>query len=227
MPKGLLLQFLENVSWRVLEDYSLVAKALTRHKPGVYALYRKGKLYYVGLASSLQGRLKTHLRDRHHGRWDRFSVYLTATDEHIKELESLLLRIVDPVGNRLGGRLRRAVNLRPILNKRIKDQDDDRRALLLGGSVAQRRIRLKTRRGSGTVALAGLVERRLSLVGHYRGKRYRASLRRDGRISYGKRLYDSPGAAANAARGRPTNGWSFWRYRTSDGNWVKLRRLKQ
>jgi hypothetical protein len=40
------------------------------------------------------GRLKGHLRDCHKGLWDRFSVYLTSDAEHIKELESLLLRII-------------------------------------------------------------------------------------------------------------------------------------
>jgi restriction endonuclease S subunit len=31
-----------------------------------YALFRRGKLYYVGLASDLRGRLRTHVKD-HHG----------------------------------------------------------------------------------------------------------------------------------------------------------------
>jgi len=45
-----------------------------------------GKLQYVGLAGSLQGRLKTHLHDRHKDSWDRFSVYLTITDSHLREV---------------------------------------------------------------------------------------------------------------------------------------------
>ena len=98
--KSLVLQHLEDISWRVLEDYLQVIKDMIRGRAGVYALYRRKKLYYVGLATNLMGRLKSHLKDRHHGSWDRFSVYLTMKDEHMKELESLLLRIVNPVGNK-------------------------------------------------------------------------------------------------------------------------------
>jgi hypothetical protein len=58
-----------------------------RGRNGVCA-YRKGKLYYSGLASDLRGRLRWHLRDRHAQRWDTFSVYLTIGDKHLRELES-------------------------------------------------------------------------------------------------------------------------------------------
>lgn len=98
MPKNhaLLLQYLEGVSWRILEEYPDAVRELIRRRAGVYALYRGRKLYYVGLASNLMGRIKNHLKDRHHGSWDKFSVYLTQHHEHMKELESLLLRIVKP-----------------------------------------------------------------------------------------------------------------------------------
>ena len=84
--KRLVTQHLEGISWRVLEEYPEIVRKLIRRQAGVYALYRRNKLYYVGLASNLMGRLKSHLRDRHNGAWDKFSVYLTVRDEHIKEL---------------------------------------------------------------------------------------------------------------------------------------------
>jgi GIY-YIG catalytic domain. len=77
----------------------------------VYALYNDNKLYYVGLASNLNSRLKHHLNDRHANTWDRFSVYLTQGDEHLREIEALLLRISSPKGNRQAGKLRASENL--------------------------------------------------------------------------------------------------------------------
>ena len=97
--KPLVLRHLEDVSWRVLEEYPEVVRKLIRRQAGIYVLFRRDKLYYVGLANNLMGRLKSHLGDRHHGYWDRFSVYLTIDDEHMKELESLLLRIIEHSGN--------------------------------------------------------------------------------------------------------------------------------
>jgi len=123
MPTGkrLVTEHLENISWRVLEDYPQVVSDMIKRRAGVYALYKGEKLYYVGLASNLMGRLKTHLKDRHRGAWNRFSVYLTLRDEHIKELESLLLRIVNPEGNKQRGSFVKSHNLYPSLNKQITE----------------------------------------------------------------------------------------------------------
>src|SRR3954463_5997996 len=107
----LVCQQLENISSRVLEDYQDIIKQYIRGRNGVYALYNGDKLYYVGLATNLRGRLKQHLRDRHGKLWDRFSVYLTIGDHHIKEMESLLLRITRPVGNKQIGKFVRCENL--------------------------------------------------------------------------------------------------------------------
>ena len=112
MPKGkrLVTEHLENVSWQVLDDYPEIIKSIIKKRAGVYALYKADELYYVGLASNLMARLKTHLKDRHKGAWNRFSVYLTLRDEHIRELESLLLRIVNPEGNKIRGQFVKSQN---------------------------------------------------------------------------------------------------------------------
>jgi hypothetical protein len=60
-----------------LDEYRDIVRTMIRGKSGVYALYKQDKLYYVGLASNLMTRVNGHLKDRHHGAWDRFSVYLT------------------------------------------------------------------------------------------------------------------------------------------------------
>jgi len=40
----LVLQHLEDISWRVLEAYPQIIKSLIKGKPGVYALYKRKKL---------------------------------------------------------------------------------------------------------------------------------------------------------------------------------------
>src|SRR5678815_1561376 len=113
---ALLLGYLEKISWRVLDQYPQLVKEMIRHKSGVYALYRQDKLYYVGLAKNLMGRLRGYLKDRHRGSWDRFSVYLTVNDAHMKQLESLLLRIARPSGNRVSGGFGGSASLYRTLN---------------------------------------------------------------------------------------------------------------
>jgi len=66
----LVCQQLENASSDVLEKYPDIISHYMRRRNGVYALYRRERLYYVGLATNLRSRLKQHLRDRHRGLWD-------------------------------------------------------------------------------------------------------------------------------------------------------------
>ena len=68
-------QHLEYINVSALDKYQKIIRAYSRQREGVYALYRKGRLYYVGLASDLKWRLGAHLKDRHKEKWDRFSVY--------------------------------------------------------------------------------------------------------------------------------------------------------
>jgi len=96
--KGFVREYLERVSWRVLEKHRPTVRAMIRGHSGIYALYKGDKLYYVGLANNLMGRVNNHLKDRHKGKWDRFSVYLTTDDAHMRPLEALVLRVVDPHG---------------------------------------------------------------------------------------------------------------------------------
>lgn len=229
MPKGkrLVTEHLEGVSWRILEDYPDVVKDLIRKRSGVYALYKGEDLYYVGLASNLMVRLKTHLKDRHKGAWNRFSVYLTLRDEHIRELESLLLRIVNPEGNKVRGSFVKSQNLYRTLNKAITDYDADHRAELLGGWVEKRRKSIRASKAKGKGALKGLVTKRTILKGWDGDWEYTASLRKDGTIRYGDKVYDTPNSSARAALGRPKGGWAFWHYKNIDGEWVRLLTLKR
>jgi hypothetical protein len=117
---GLVSQYLEGISREALAEYQRFFRDQGRRRNGVYALYRRKKLHYVGLARDLRGRLRQHLKDKHGKSWDRFSMYLTVGDDHIRELESLVLRIVRPSGNRQIGRFARAQNLRRDFARRVR-----------------------------------------------------------------------------------------------------------
>jgi len=225
--ESLLLGFVEQLSWRVLDEYRDIIRDVIRRKPGVYALYKQDKLYYIGLASNLMSRVNGHLRDRHRGSWDHFSVYLTKDKAHIKPLESLLLRIAKPSGNRVSGGFGRPINLYRFLHRAMSEADADRRARILGGSVARRLRRRRTRETRGSLVLAGLVDRRLALRGRWKRRRLKATLRRDGYISFRGRQYDSPSAAAARAVGHAMNGWKFWHYRLAPRRWVPLGHLRR
>ena len=96
--EALVHQHLENVSRDLLEQYPDEVRRFIGRNAGIYALYRKDKLYYVGLATALRGRLRAHVRNRHGNSWDRFSIYLTIKDQHLREMEALLLSYRQPKG---------------------------------------------------------------------------------------------------------------------------------
>jgi hypothetical protein len=224
----LVSQYMEQISSEVFDDYQQLLREYVRNRHGVYALYRREKLYYVGLAKDLRGRLKTHLKDRHAQKWDRFSVYLTITDSHVKELESLLLRIVQPKGNRIGGGFARAQNLKKELRTRIRSEQKMRMEALLGRTGPRRKqsVRVAKLESENGPVLARYAKRPRVLRANYKGKRYAARVLRDGRISYGGVKYNSPSMAGVAVIKRPCNGWDFWTYERAPGEWVRLKQLR-
>ena len=107
MEKNLFVAVLENVDKEFLLDdkYAKIRKKEFAKKSGIYALYdKKGKLYYVGRASNLQGRLNQHSKhNKHSGKWDYFSIYFTKKKNIEIELEAIVLSFlwekIKPKGN--------------------------------------------------------------------------------------------------------------------------------
>lgn len=227
----LVSQYLEHVSRNALEEYQDTIREFVRRRHGIYALYRNGKLYYVGLASNLRNRLKAHLKDHHRDSWDRFSVYLTIDDGHIRELESLALRIVKPSGNRQIGKFARAENLRPKLARLIRTNERERLRDLLGMSSGNNRGLAGTKSvdpGLGAAVLSGYITGAMRIRGTHKGKTVKARVWRNGTIHFGGKIYNSPSLAGAAAVGRKTcNGWTFWTYERAPGDWVKLAELRK
>lgn len=97
-------------------------KEIIHEKPGIYALYKEDKLYYVGLASSLYGRVKWHLKDKHAGKWDHFSIFIVKSSKYLKDLETAIITIAEPKGNSIKGSIPNQSFLKRLLRRRIKDK---------------------------------------------------------------------------------------------------------
>jgi len=230
--RALVLGYLERVSSKIFSDFPQELTDLVGRSHGVYALYKGKRLYYVGLASNLRGRLKQHLRDKHAGKWDKFSVYLVRKADHIKELETLIMRVANPAGNTATGRLPRAENFKADLLKRIKEKQEHQLYALIGARVHGRKK--KGIRGRKTVdkkytghpTLSPYIKSGFRIRGEYKGQTYRAIVNRSGSIRYNGQLYNSPSMAGKAARGRNTNGWTFWKFKNAEGEWITLDQLR-
>lgn len=221
---------MEGISAKAIEQYQDIIREYIRDRHGIYALYKRDRLYYVGLATNLRGRLNQHLRDRHRGLWDRFSVYLTIGGDHIKELESLLLRIVKPKGNSQSGKFPTSQDLkrRLMLDVRLRQREELQVLIgkLLKVNRVARRKRIDRREKSETV-LGPYIDGPLRLQATYRGKLYRARVRNRGWIFYNGYLYSSPSHVARDICGHNVNGWIFWKYERAPGDWVQLKTLKR
>jgi len=225
----LVCQHLENISREALEKHQEIIRAYVRGRQGVYALYRRGKLYYVGLATDLRKRLKHHLKDKHSQSWDHFSVYLTIRDSHLRELEALILRTVRPAGNKQKSKFARSEDLRRRFRRDIKRcvlAEVD--GLFSEPRPAQARRREAIPNGTGRKAvLAKYITRPIRLKAKFKGRIVKARVRRDGKVRFDGKVYTSPSVAAAVAYKRKTcNGWRFWHYERAPGDWVLLNTLR-
>ncbi len=213
----LVSDYLEDLPGIILDQVGIVEEFVAG-KPGIYALYTDNRLYYVGLATNLKARLKQHQKDRHSGAWDRFSVYLTTHDEHLKDLESLLLRVTrKPEGNRQNGKFRGASNQSSELHRRYKlfQEEEFKEIFNLQEKPAKSKKAplnpMETR--SGPFALRGL----------HKGKTFKALLLKDGSVRLGSWVFTSLSAAASHVTKHPTNGRWFWHIKSTEGDWVRLK----
>jgi len=222
----LVSQMLEKLDASALEQYEHIIRRYTRGRHGVYALYRDDTLYYVGLARDLQGRLKQHLKDRHRGFWNRFSVYLTIGNSFVKEMETLLLRIAQPKGNKQLGKFVKCQDLHPVVRRdfrsdyKLKEQSMFRRRPV--AKADQKEVE-----GKHQAVLAGYVRDGFALKARRNGKDYKARVQKNGSIKFQGQVFMSPSGAGVAARGHSTDGWSFWHYERAPGDWVPLKELRK
>jgi hypothetical protein len=230
----LVCQHLERISRKLLEEYPEVIRQFVKGRHGIYALYRGNRLYYVGLASNLRSRLRHHLRDRHGQTWDRFSIYLTLTNSHLPELESLVLRISSPKGNVQASKFQKSQDLQRNVRRMIREARKKEEKELFGEQIPLRQIKPKSKDYG---VLAQFLDKRIHIRFRYKGKLYIAHVHKDGWITFAaesakaKRFrgkeFKSPSAAAAAVAGHGMNGWRQWKYERSPGEWVILDELRK
>ena len=215
---------LENVSKEAFSKHYDLITELVSHSPGIYALYAGSELYYVGKSTELRKRVRQHLKDRHLASWSHFSLYLARREEHIGEIESLLVRIANPKGNRVIPRGRSTGPLAKLLKSRVRaKQKRELQEMFSDKRAAGRTTQVPSRSGNG-LPLAGLVAKRTKLFRTYKGREYVASISPSGEITLGGKRYKSATAAARAVikRKGAINGRAFWYIRDANGDWVTL-----
>ena len=224
---------LEKISSGVFEDFPDQVTGLIKKGQGVYALYRRNKLYYIGLAGDLRGRIKWHLKDRHKGKWDRFSLYMISKTDHIREVESLLVRIAEPDGNQQRGKLRGSRNLDRYLKAAIKQKQEEKRKKIFGGrrgKAKRKKTKKKVRKTKVTKErpLRGKFPGGKVIYATYKGKKYKAWVLANGGIKFKGQIYDTPtGVAKDIIEKGAVNGWNLWKYKVGKGNFVRLQKLRK
>ena len=225
---SLVCQFLENISREALEEYQGIIRRYIRGRQGIYALYRGSRLYYVGLTTDLRFRLRQHLADRHGQLWDRFSVYLTLGNTPLKELESLILRIGTPGGNKQHGKFVNADNLLSKFSREIRSLQRTKHDLIIGRNRLHSHGNEAILQGRKLFPLSEYTDQVAALRAKFKGKVIKARVRKDGTIRLGAKVYETPSLAAAVACKRPTcNGWIFWLYERAPGDWVRLDCLRR
>ncbi|MBS1733432.1 MAG: DUF2924 domain-containing protein [Bacteroidetes bacterium] len=218
--RGLFTESLEGISRNLFKDHKEIITELIGDSSGIYALYDDNELYYVGRASDLKRRVNQHLKDRHDSQWTHFSLFLIKKVDYIGDIESLLVRIAEPVGNRAKPKGRDSKQLIKKLKSLIQKKHKEELNELISG----RTIKKVVKKGKQHSSLVGLVEKRTPIYRTYKGIEYRALLTPKGLIYFRKNQFSSPTAAAKAVVGTSVsvNGWYFWRIKNASGDWVKL-----
>jgi hypothetical protein len=99
--------------------------------------------------------------------------------------------------------------------------------LLIGAKIILRKQTSRAEVKKGSKAFTGMLNKRIVLKASYKKKEYKASLRKDGKISFNGKQYNSPSTAAFAVSKTSIDGWYFWKYKDEKGNWIKLNELRK
>lgn len=225
---------LEKVGRGVFRRFQKQITECVKGSFGVYALYRQNELYYIGLASNLKSRIKGHLKGKHGRSWTHFSLYIFRRESHIKELESLLLRIAYPEGNLQKGKLKGSINLKPKLKGLIKDRyKDDIKTWFDESKAVSKKTKKKGRKTKVRKVerpLRGVFSGGKVIYATYKGKEYKAWVYGGGTIKIipSGKLFNSPSMAGISVTKKKTmNGWRFWKYKDKNGELVYIDQLRK
>lgn len=225
--RPVVIYHLEKVSRGIFYKYQKQITDMIKNHHGVYALYRRNTLYYIGLATNLKNRIRSHLKDKHSSSWTHFSLYIFRRQNYIRELEALLLRIAYPEGNKQRGKLKGSKDLKPVLKRQVKEQQSRELEDLFKAYRVTKKKRKQGKKTKAEKVLKGFFPTGKVIYATYKGKNYKAWVYSNGTIKFGDQLYNSPSAAGYAIRKKGTNGWAFWKYKNKSGKLVKIADLRK
>ena len=230
--RSIITGHLEKIGSNVFDNYSSVIKELIKGNQGIYALYKKDRLYYVGLASNLKSRINAHNKDKHQNKWTHFSLYIIRKEDHIKEIESLVLRISYPKGNSVRGKLKQSKDLRPLLKRKLKEEQIIQLGVIIGGKTEEtiKKIIKKATKTKPERPLQGLLRDDQRIYCSYKGKDYVARVMPSGTIKMipSGQCFDSPSmAGVKIIKKKALNGWKFWKYKNKNGELVYIDKLRK
>jgi hypothetical protein len=102
-----------------MEHIADTMEKIMRHKSGIYALYNNDELYYVGKTQNLRARIKDHIR--YTDKWNKFRIFLI-DKKHLPDVETIVLTIAKPKGNKKGGILPKRGQLDRIIRKAFAEK---------------------------------------------------------------------------------------------------------
>ena len=97
-------------------------REIMRGYAGIYVLHRRKRLYYIGLTTNLLGRIRGHAK-RRPGKWDHFSFFRIQKVRYLKDIETLLHRLVDTPGNKVKGKVPRDADLHRVLREVLREHE--------------------------------------------------------------------------------------------------------
>jgi len=220
--KGLVTQVLENLSRDIFVKYHKQINDLIASSPGIYALYNRNKLYYVGKSTDLRRRVKKHLKDKHLANWTHFSLYLVKKVDYIHDIESLVIRIANPKGNRVIPRGKKYKSLLKKLRRLIKEKQKEEFKKLFGERKHETKLIRKQKNLKSFDKLNKLINRKKGLYKQYKGKLYRATLYTTGIIKVKNKKFNSLSAAAKFITKKKVNGWRWWKIKDKNGKFLTI-----
>ena len=230
---------LEKIHKDIFKDHRNALLKLVGKSHGVYALYKRDRLYYVGKASDLKKRVGEHLNDIHARKWTHFTAFLTSKSEDIKDIEAVLIIIADPDGNTNKPKSS-AKDMLKSLEALIKEEQEEKRRKILGKKSTSKKkkdvskkkkskaIRKQSTLNSETgknklVKMKQLFDADLIKEGdtwYFKNnkKNIEGIITSDGQLKVGGKTYTSHHKAGKEAMNWPScNGWNHWQYRDEQG----------
>lgn len=132
MGKGALIKGMtKRLPHEILSNplFQVGLRDVMRGYAGIYALYNKKKLYYVGLTKNLHGRIRWHLKDRHAKKWNSFRIFRIKKVDYLKDIETLITQLVVLPGNRVKGKVPKDADINRVLRVILREEQAEIRKI--------------------------------------------------------------------------------------------------